>query len=268
MNLPLFSSSKPLIGCIHLLALPGSPLYGGSMDQVIETAMKESEIFKKYKLDGLIIENFRDIPFYPAQLPPETIAAMSVVAKKVIENFTGSVGINALRNDAKSAMAIAVASGARFIRVNVHTGAAVTDQGVIEGKAFETLRLRKQLETDIKIFADVHVKHASPLGNRNIALEATDAVERGMAETLIVSGSGTGHETALEDLKKVKQSVQAPVFIGSGTTPENQAELMELADGFIVGSYFKKGGKANNLVDEERVKVFLDHFQTEKDKYE
>ncbi len=256
----LFANLKPVIGCIHLLSLPGAPRYEGSMNRVIETALKETEIYMKYGLDGLIIENFRDVPFYPQGLPPETIACMAVVSQKITERFKGPVGINALRNDAVAALSVAVASGASFIRVNVHTGAAVTDQGVIEGKAYATLRLRRQLQTDVKIFADVHVKHATPMGNRSIELEAADAVERGLADALIVSGSGTGSATAPDDLLKVKQFVKAPVFIGSGTTPENIQELMQEADGFIVGSYFKKAGSAENLVDEERVKRFMDRY--------
>ena len=268
MNPSLFTNKKPIIGCVHLLPLPGAPGYEGSLNKVIDTALAETEIFKKHKLDGLIIENFRDVPFYPGQLPPETIASMTAVAQKVVELFGGIVGINALRNDAASALAIALSSGAKFIRVNVHTGAAVTDQGVIEGKAHETLRLRQRLQTDIKIFADVHVKHAAPLGNRGIELEAADALHRGMADALIVSGSGTGAATAFSDLGKVKHYVKAPVFIGSGTTPENLAELMKLADGFIVGSYFKKEGKALNLVEEERVRDFMDHYHKLKENYE
>ncbi|MCB2218803.1 MAG: BtpA/SgcQ family protein [Bacteroidetes bacterium] len=258
----LFDNHKPVIGCIHLLALPGAPKYEGSMEKILDAALMETEIYTQYHLDGLIVENFRDVPFYPTKLPPETIAAMAVIAKKITEIFNGPVGINALRNDASSALAVAVASGAHFIRVNVHTGAALTDQGTVEGKAFETLRLKKSLQADIKIFADVHVKHAAALGNRSIEQEATDAVERGLADALIVSGSGTGAATPIKDLERVKQSVQAPVFIGSGTHPGNLQELYNLADGFIVGSFFKKDGKANNLLDETRVKEFMDFYHS------
>jgi membrane complex biogenesis BtpA family protein len=258
----LFDNPKPIIGCIHLLALPGAPNYEGSMKKIMEAALMETEIYSQYNLDGLIVENFRDVPFYPSSLPSETIAAMAVVAKKITETFKGPVGINALRNDALTALSVAVAAGASFIRVNVHTGAAVTDQGVIEGKAWETLRLRKSLHADIKIFADVHVKHAAPLGNRSIELEAADAVERGLADALIVSGSGTGAATATKDLEQVKQSISAPVFIGSGTHPDNLSELFHLADGFIVGSYFKKDGITANLVDKQRVKHFMDVYHS------
>ena len=257
----IFPDRKPVIGCIHLLSLPGSPRYSGDLKKIFATALAEAEIYKLNGLDGLIIENFRDHPFYPGALPPETVAAMAAIAREVVNSFDGPVGINALRNDAEAAMAIATASGADFIRVNVHTGAAVTDQGVIEGKAHETLRLRKNLHSEVLVFADVHVKHASPLGNRSIEQETIENTERGMANGLIVSGTGTGMETALADVKVVKQNSHLPVLIGSGTTIDNIHELHLLADGFIVGSFFKKDGKAVNEVDPDRVKKFMDRYK-------
>jgi len=254
----LFKNIKPLIGCIHLLPLPGSPGYDGNMTNIIDHALAEAEIFRNYKFDGLIIENFRDYPFYPGQLPPETIAALSALSKEVIKTFNGPVGINALRNDAHSAMAIAVATGAQFIRVNVHTGAAVTDQGLIQGKAHDTLRLRKNLlADDVLIFADVAVKHASPLGKRDIELETRDLTERGLADAIIVSGNLTGSTTDADELKLVKQNTSLPVIVGSGTTPENMGKLYPFSDAFIVGSYFKKEGKASNFIEKKRVKEFV-----------
>lgn len=250
----LFKNRKPLIACIHLLPLPGAPGYNGNITNIIDHALSETEIFINNKIDALIIENFRDYPFYPGQLPPETIASLASVSQEVIKNFHGPVGINALRNDAHTALAIAVATKAQFIRINVHTGAAVTDQGLIQGKAHDTLRLRKNLQAeDILIFADVAVKHASPLGKRNIELETRDLTERGLADAIIVSGNLTGASTDMEELIKVKQSTHLPVIVGSGTTPKNINDLYPVSDGFIVGSYFKTDGNASNFIEERRV---------------
>ncbi len=257
----LFKNKKPLIGCIHLLALPGAPGYQGSMKKVIETAVREAEIFYKYGIDGLIIENFRDHPFYPDALPPSTIAAMTAVTCEVVKVFSGPVGVNALRNDAKSALSISAASEAQFIRVNVHIGAAVTDQGIIEGKAHETLRLRKNLDERILILADVAVKHASYLGNRTISDETNDLSTRGMADAIIVTGAHTGGEANAGELALIKKCTNLPVLLGSGITLENIEKFYNLADGFIVGSYFKKNGTANNLVEENRVKKFLEIYR-------
>lgn len=257
----LFPTRKPLIGCIHLASLPGSPGYEGSMKKVIETALWEAELYNKYGVDGLIVENFRDNPFYPDKLPPETIAAMTSVTCEIVRTFTRPVGVNALRNDARAALAIATASGAYFIRVNIHIGAAITDQGIIEGKAHETLRLRKLLNDQVLIFADVAVKHASPLGNRTIVDETKDLTLRGMADAIIVTGNQTGGQADTNDLKKVLENTFLPVLIGSGITDDNLSEYFNLANGFIVGSYFKKEGKTSSQVEENRIQKFTAVFQ-------
>jgi len=160
-------------------------------------------------------------------------------------------------------LAIVVATGAQFIRINIHTGAAVTDQGLIQGKAHNTLRLRNNLKAnDILIFADVAVKHASPLGKRDIELETRDLTERGLADAIIVTGKLTGSVTNIDELKKVKQNTHLPVLVGSGTTPDNIERIHPVADGFIVGSYFKKNGKASNFIEEKRVKEFIKAFSS------
>ncbi len=260
----LFPNGKPLIGCIHLLPLPGSPGYSGDMFKVIDQAIDEAKIFHKQKFDGLIIENFRDIPFYPDQIPAETIASMTVITQKIKNVFKGPIGVNALRNDAHAALAIAVATQVDFIRVNVHIGSSVTDQGIIEGKAYDTLRLRKNLNSDVLIFADVAVKHALPLGNRTIEDETKDLTERGLADVLIVSGSHTGGEANIKEINKIKQNTYLPVIIGSGITADNLNNYASIADGYIVGSYFKTNGIANNLVEESRVVNFMKRFNSER----
>jgi uncharacterized protein len=258
----LFSAEKSLIACIHLLALPGSPRFEGSMKKIINAALRETEVFNQNGIDGLIIENFRDNPFYPDQLPPETIASMTAVTREIVRVFKGPVGVNALRNDAKSGLAIATAAQAHFIRVNVHIGAAVTDQGIIQGKAYETLRLRKILNDRLLIFADVAVKHASPLGNRNIVEETRDLALRGMADAIIVTGNHTGGQANPEEIKQVKSATELPVLIGSGVTKENIHSYFKLANGFIVGSNFKKDGNADHEVEEERVRSFMSVIKT------
>lgn len=260
----LFPNGKPLISCIHLLSLPGSPGYAGNINKVIEQALKEGAIFNKYHTEALIIENFRDIPFFPEEVPAETIASMAIVTHEIKKVFKGAIGMNVLRNDAKAALAIAAVCGLQFIRINVHIGAAVTDQGIIEGKAFETLRLRKSLNSDVLIFADVAVKHASPLGNRSIEEETKDLSERGLADALIVSGNHTGAEANLKEVNIVKQNTNLPVIIGSGITAENLNNYASIADGYIVGSYFKSEGIANKLVEESRVANFMKRFSSER----
>lgn len=248
--------SKPVIACIHLPALPGAPMYDGDMNFIYEKALEEAKFFENSGVNGLIIENFRDKPFYPDQVPPETIASFAAVGREIVKSISIPVGINVLRNDAHAAIAIATAIQAQFIRINVHMGAVVGDQGIIQGQSYHTLRLRSSLKSDVLIFADVGVKHAAPLVARGFDVETKDLCDRGLVDAIIVSGALTGVETKLEDLESVKKCSTVPVLIGSGMTPDNFKSLQH-ADGYIVGSYFKQNGCANNNIEQERVKKFL-----------
>ncbi|MFI4937418.1 MAG: BtpA/SgcQ family protein [Candidatus Berkiellales bacterium] len=253
----LFPKIKPVIGCIHLLPLPGAPLYDGNLTSIYDKALEEAEIFKRQGIHGLIIENFGDKPFFPNRVPAETIATLSAVSREICKLDDVPVGINVLRNDAESALAIATAIGASFIRINVHMNAIVSEQGIIQGLSHQTLRLRQALKSQVLIFADVGVKHAAPLASRGLAMEAKDAENRGLADALIVSGELTGAATDLKDIHIVRESSTLPILIGSGATPENVKEVYSTVDGFIVGSYFKHEGKANNFVEEDRVAKFM-----------
>jgi uncharacterized protein len=253
----LFNVEVPIIGCVHLLALPGAPFYGGSMSVVFDKAIEEAGILIDGGVDGLIIENFRDTPYYPRRVPVETIAALSVVARELKRRVACPIGLNVLRNDGEAALAIATAVGASFIRVNVHCGAVVSEQGIMEGAAHETLRLRSALRSGVLIFADVGVKHARPLIDRGLLTEAKDVVERGCADAVIVSGERTGSETPAKVIQEVRRATDVPLLIGSGATPENIGNIFSSVNGMIVGSYFKSGGQANNFVERSRVKAFM-----------
>jgi len=169
------------------------------------------------------------------------------------------LGINVLRNDGFSALAIAHAVGADYIRVNVLSGACLTDQGLITGKAAELMRYRKQIGANhIRVLADVRVKHAAPLVDRPLDEEVDELVQRAAADGVVVSGVGTGHPTDPQLVRQVKQSApDTPVFIGSGASPETLAGLVPYADGFIVGSSFKQGGRIDQPIDLEQVKAFI-----------
>ena len=249
----LFPGPEPVIGCVHLLPLPGSPRYKGSVNEVLERALKEISIYQNHDIDGIIIENFGDIPFLPGNLQAETIAAMSIIVYESVKAFRGAVGVNVLRNDAYSALSVAHAAGAHFIRVNVHTGVKITDQGMVEGRSYETLRLKKNLGSRALILADAGVKHAVSPGGDDLENEVSDLTRRGMVDGIIITGKSTGKEPGINDLKVARQNTDLPLLTGSGCTPENIGSYAGLADGFIVGSYFKKNGKAENELDETRV---------------
>jgi membrane complex biogenesis BtpA family protein len=172
------------------------------------------------------------------------------------------VGINCLRNDARAALGAAVAAELDFVRVNVHTGAMLTDQGILQGDAAGTLRYRASLRADVAIYADVMVKHAAPLAERAIEDVARETAERGLADAVIVTGPATGQPVDRERLRSVRGAVDVPVLIGSGLTPENAAALWPLADGAIVGTWWKRGGRIDRPVDASRVARLVKVVQT------
>jgi membrane complex biogenesis BtpA family protein len=247
-------TQRSLIVAIHLLPLPGSPRWGGNFKRVLRSALDDAGACEDGGADAVVIENFGDVPFAKSRVPAETVAAMAVVGAAVREAVTTPIGFNVLRNDAPAALGLCAACGGDFIRVNVLSGVMVTDQGLIEGNAFTVTRLRRQLAPAAKILADVHVKHASPLGDVPIEIAARDTIERGLADALVISGTGTGQATSLEDVRRVRAACPgSPILVGSGVTEANGASYLEFADGVIVGTSVKRDGEVSNPVDSRRV---------------
>lgn len=257
--LALFRVPKPIIGMLHAPALPGAPGYEGSFEAVRSAVLRDAEALVAGGVHGLLLENFGDAPFYPGRVPAPVVACMTALAVQLRERFDVPLGINVLRNDGRSALAVAVAAGAQFIRVNVLCGARVTDQGIIQAIAHHLLRDRALLHADaIKILADVDVKHSAPLGPRPLEEEARETLERGGADGLIVSGAATGQPTDVATVSQVKRVIgQAPVLVGSGVTPETIAHFLPYADGFIVGTSIKRDGLTTNPVDPARVSTLV-----------
>jgi membrane complex biogenesis BtpA family protein len=221
-------------------------------------AVNDAWAYERGGANALFIENFGDVPFTKGRVAPETIAAMAVAGRAVREAVKLPIGFNVLRNDACAALALCAACGGSFIRVNVHSGAMLTDQGVIEGDAYTTLRYRSQICPEAQIFADVHVKHAVPLGDWSLEDAARDTLERGLADAVIISGPGTGMAADVSDVQRVHAACpKARILLGSGVTRENVAQFGE-ADGFIVGSSLKAGGKLGNPVDPKRVRQLVE----------
>jgi membrane complex biogenesis BtpA family protein len=243
---------------VHLKPLPGSPLFSGTLDGIIDAARRDAERILEAGLDGYIIENFGDIPFLHGAAPPHVIALLTRIALE-LPRGRGLRGVNVLRNDPSGALAVALAAGLDMIRVNVHVGAAVTDQGIIEGEAGRTLRERAALAPGIAILADVDVKHSSPLGARHdIAEQARDAAERGLADALIVTGTSTGRAASLDELKTVREAVPGtPILVGSGIGLANVRDALRIADGVIVGTSLKEKGLARAPVDPARARELV-----------
>jgi len=249
---------KPIVGMVHLRALPGSPAYRGGMQEVVDAAVRDAEALEQGGVEGILVENFFDAPFFKDQVGPETVAAMDRVVSVIRQRTRLPLGVNVLRNDALSALAIATACDCQFIRVNQLSGAMLTDQGIIEGKGAQLLRLRRLLGSEVLILADCLTKHAVALGPQTMELVAMDTWERGGADGLIVSGVATGKEADYQDVLAARRGApDAPILIGSGVTRENLGTFLPIADGILVGTYFKEDGLVQNPVALARVRALI-----------
>jgi membrane complex biogenesis BtpA family protein len=258
MRIQSLFTKKPIIGMIHLLPLPGSPNYKGDMDAIPARALAEAKILQRGSLDGVIIENFNDIPFSNEDISREQLALMAVIISQVQRELSIPVGVNVHFNDWKSEIALAFACKAQFVRIEVFVDTVVTASGIIQPCCAEVMRYRKSLLADglVEIWADIHPKYSYnflPVSLQDSAKMA----KNNMADTIIVTGETTGKATPLEDIRKVKEVVDLPIFAGSGVSLENVVQTLAIADGAIVGSAFKLDGDVHNEVSEERVTEFM-----------
>lgn len=253
-------SKKILVGMLHLPALPGSPGCASPLGEIETRLVAEAQLLHDVGFHAAFVENFGDVPFFKERVDVTTVAAMTRLACAVRSAVPElPLGINVLRNDARAALAVAASAEASFIRVNVHVGVTATDQGVIEGRAAETLRARATLGADVAIWADVHVKHGRSLAHDSIVDEAEDAVRRGLADALVVSGRGTGEATSIDDLRAVAAlELGVPVYVGSGVSVDTVESLLDVADGVIVGTSIKTDAKTTNPIDRRRAERLVE----------
>ena len=257
----LFQVPKPVIGMVHLWPLPGAPGYSGyGMRSIVDHALRDAEGLVKGGVDGLIVENMWDLPYYVGhEVKPESIATQSVAASEVVRHFELPVGINVIHNGGVACLAIAVASSAKFIRVCILTGSRLWDTGELDhGCAAELVRKRKELCAEhVHIFADVDKKHSVAFPGVNLATHI-EWTEFYGADALIVSGKMTGSAPEVSKVREAKQLATKPVLLGSGATAENAAALLQWADGVLVGTSLKHDGVAHNPVDPRRVRRFME----------
>ncbi|KXB03826.1 photosystem I assembly BtpA [candidate division MSBL1 archaeon SCGC-AAA261G05] len=255
----LFGVNKPIIGMIHLLPMPGAPGCDHDVDLILEKALEDAEKLEDGGVDGLIVENMWDIPYFVgSDIPPETIAIQSVAARKVVEKVDIPVGANVIHNAGRGDLAVALASGAKFMRICLFTGAQVWDTGEFDhGVAAELTRLRRYFNAeDIRIFADIDKKHAKVFPGIDLRTHAIWS-EYYLADALIVTGEMTGRPPKIDDVKTVKEATNRPVLMGSGMDKDNVSEFLKYADGAIVGTSLKEDGVTENPVDLGRVKEFM-----------
>lgn len=258
----LFPVRKPLIGTVHLDPLPGAPRYDGQpMSPIISRAVADARRYVEGGIDGLIVENEGDIPFLkPDLVGPETVAAMSVVTHAVIQSVSVPVGVLCLANANLQSLAIAKATGARFVRANQWANAYIANEGYVEGNAAVALRYRAAIRArDVVVFADVHVKHGSHaiVADRDVK-QLTYDTEAFDADVLIATGQRTGDPTQVSEVHDIASVASRPVLVGSGLNVGNAVDLLSVADGAIVGSAMKEDGVWWGLVSVARTRAIVD----------
>ena len=229
------------------------------MDVVLDHARRDAEAYAQAGFDGLVIENFGDAPFRRGTsddpVTPDVVAGIAVAADRVHRATGLPIGINCLRSDGVAAYGIAAVTAARWVRVNVLTGAYVTDQGVISGEAARIAAYRRQLRSGAALLADFMVKHAAPVAPIDVATGAKDVAERSGADGIVLSGARTGEPVDGDLIGRVRAAVGAfPIWIGSGLTADNAASLWPRCQGAVVGTSCKAGGVASAPVDVERAR--------------
>jgi len=258
-----FKDGKALIGMVHLLPMPGTPRYRGSIDEIVERAVKEAKVYEDCGLDGIAIENMHDVPYLNGKVGPEITATMAVVGREIKKEVKFPCGVQILAAANTEALAVALSSGLDFVRCEGFVFAHVADEGIIQSSAGKLLRYRKSIGgDDILIFTDIKKKHSSHSITDDTSIEETaHAAEFFLSDGVIVTGTSTGQSASFEELKRVKESVSIPVIIGSGITDDNVEKFWSVADGLIVGSFFKKDGYWENPLDVDRIKRVVDRIK-------
>ena len=265
-NEKIFGMKKMLIGMMHVPALPGTPFNKMNPKQIIEKTILEAKIFNNINIDSVMIENMNDIPYLNKNVGPEITSMMSILSYEVRKVFDKNqpIGIQILAAANKEAISAAFNSGLDYIRAEGFVFAHVADEGIIQSDAGELLRFRKSIGADrIKIFTDIKKKHSSHSITSDVSIEdmAKNAEFFG-SDGIIVTGSSTGAEADVQEIINVKKSCGLPILVGSGVTFDNLENYYTIADGFIVGSYFKNNGNWKNDLDEKKIVKFVEKFKS------
>lgn len=244
---------------VHVGALPGTPKNNHSIKKIISDAIMDAKVLHQEGVDAIMIENMHDRPYLNRKVGPEIVAAMTAVSCELRKLISVPLGIQILAGANNEALAVALAAGLDFIRAEGFVFGHLADEGMMNSDAGELLRYRKQIGAEhIQVFADVKKKHSSHAISNDISIEETaKAAEFFLVDGVIVTGNATGEKASEDEVKKVKESVNIPVLIGSGIDKDNIHNYWEFADGFIIGSSFKRNGSWENEVDAQRVKEFM-----------
>ena len=257
----IFGAPRALVGMLHLRALPGTPRGRRSVAEIAAEAVAEARRYAAAGFHGLLIENMHDRPYLKRAVGPEIVAAMAAVGREVRAAVDLPLGVQVLAGANREALAVALACGAAFVRVEGFVFAHVADEGLIESDAGDLLRYRRAIGAeDVKVFADVKKKHSSHALTADLDLaETSRAAEFFLADGVVVTGAATGRAADPGDVEAVRRAVAVAVLVGSGVTAENLGRYAA-ADGLIVGSAAKRGGRWSSPLDPARVEALARAF--------
>jgi len=255
----VFDSAKPVIGMIHVGALPGTPASRCSVRETVAQAVAEARIYRDGGVHGVAIENMHDVPYLRGSVGPEITAAMTAVALAVKDACGLPCGIQILAGANHEALAVAHAADLQFVRVEGYAFAHVADEGIIESSAASLLRYRRAIGAEgVQVWADVKKKHSAHALTADVGIgETAAAVEFMRADAVIVTGAATGLEASDADIGDVRHHCRLPLYLGSGVTAENLARYYPVADGFIVGTFCKTDSRWTEPVDPRRVERLM-----------
>jgi len=261
----LFGVPRALIGVVHTQALPGTPSCTQTIDQLVETAVAEARVYAAAGFHGVVIENTHDRPYLKGSVGPEIVSAMAVIGREVRRASALPLGVQVLAGANDCALAVALASGASFVRVEGFVFAHVADEGLIQSSAGALLRYRRAIGAEhIRVFADIKKKHSAHALTADVSLtETARAAEFFLADGVIVSGVATGQPTEVADVTAVARAVAIPTLVGSGITPANLRDYDD-ADALIVGSSVKQGGIWSGPIDERQVAAVASAFNSQR----
>lgn len=253
--LKLFTKYPPIIGMIHVGALPGTPRNSKLPAQLIDQAIAETEIYCRAGIDGLIVENMHDVPYLKNAVGPEIVAMMTRLGQTVKEAAQMPIGIQILAGANRAALAVAHAAGLDFIRAEGYVFGQVADEGYIDANAGELKRYQRHIGAEkVQILTDIKKKHSAHAVTDDVSIaETARAAEFFLSDGVIITGTATGQTADPAEIREVKNRVKIPVLVGSGVTIDNVGNYLLLGDGLIIGSHFKKEGGWMNKPDYERI---------------
>jgi membrane complex biogenesis BtpA family protein len=257
----LFGVPRALVGVLHTGGLPGTPAGTQSIDQIVETAVAEARLYSSAGFHGVIIENTHDRPYLKGSVGPEIVAALAVIGHEVRRAMPLPLGVQVLAGANHCAMAVALACGASFVRVEGFVFAHVADEGIIESSAGSLLRYRRAIGAErIRVFADIKKKHSAHALTADVDLvETAKAAEFFLVDGVIISGIATGHPADASEVQSVAGAVGVPTLVGSGVTVGNVHDYSG-ADALIVGSSIKQGGIWSGAIDDSRARALARAF--------